>query len=163
MKRVRDDGLVSQGNKDDTLGWIVTEMLVAFHPYFSDEYKPIDKPDNIEVLIRDTRSIIVKAQELDDKLRSAGKFYDLILGQEGAVVEISDVPSPSMQSYVVEGAAPKSPTFLHDSDLVALIVVPGLVKCNILEHGALRPILQQDVVRHAWAFTQLELFTALRT
>jgi hypothetical protein len=158
MQMVRN-GVVRQGNKDLTTGWIVQEMLVAFHPYFADEYKPIDRPENIEVLIRDTRSLILKAQELDDKLRSAEHVYDMILGSDGDVCRISATPSPKMKRY----DDPSDQHTLSDDDFIALIVVPGLVKCVILDNGFVSPLVGKTIVRYARAFTQLDFRKELGT
>lgn len=159
MRRVREEEAVTKDRKIKTTGWLVEEMLVAFHPYFPDEYQPIDHPENIEVLIRDTKFLIVKAQELDHKLRSAQHAYEMILGKEGDVVRISGVPSPKIQSY---SNSPNGVRDLHDDDYIALIVVPGLVKNVVQEPAGAGPQLDKVVRRHAKAFTQTDLFDAIR-
>lgn len=151
MQQVHN-GLVRQDRKDLTTGWIVEEMLVAFHPYFAEEYKPIERADNIEVLIRDTRFLILKAQELDYKLRSAEHVYDMILGSEGDVCRISATPSPKMEGY----HGPSRTRVLRDDDSIALIVVPGLVRCSILDNVFVSPLVSKHMVRYAKAFTQLD-------
>lgn len=133
--------------------WLITEMLVAFHPYFSDAYKPIDQPQNIEVLIRDTRFLILKARELDEKLRSARYVYDLILGRPGKVCEISGVDSPAVQRY-----DPAHSDYLENQSSIALIVVPGVVKYDIEESiYAAEDEVKKVVVRHARAFEHADL------
>lgn len=150
-------GLVKADRYHLITRWLVTEMLVAFHPYFSDSYKPVNQPQNIEVLIRDTRSLILKARELDDKLRSARHVYDLILGREGDVCRISGVPSPAIQSY-----DSSNPVYLNDHSLIGLIVVPGLVKFNLEESiYEADDVLTKSVVRHARAFPQREILAAV--
>lgn len=156
MQRVRD-GLVTQDRKDRTTGRLVEEMLVAFHPYFADEYKPVNRPENIEVLIRDTRFLVLKAQELDDKLRSARHVYDMLIGKDGDVCRISGVPSPKMEHYGVSSDV----RILDDDDFIALIVVPGLVKCVILQKETLAPLVGKTMIRYARAFTQSDLFAAV--
>lgn len=147
------DGLVRPDRFHLITRWLVTEMLVAFHPYFSDTYKPIDKPQNIEVLIRDTRSLIVMARELDYKLRSARHVYDLILGKEGDVCGISGVPSPAIQRYDA-----RDQDWLHDQSTIGLIVVPGLIKFDLEESiYAADDVVNKLIVLHARAFTQTHL------
>lgn len=157
MAQVRN-GLVTQDRRDLVSHRIVKEMLVAFYPYFSDTYNPIDHPDNIEVLIRDTRFLIDRALELDDSLRSARHVYDLILGREGDVCRIRDVPSPAIQRYVVAGNLTGAPDYLDDHSLIGLIVVPGLVRLDLQEslYGD-GDTVTKTVVRRAWAFAQSDL------
>ncbi|POS71018.1 hypothetical protein DHEL01_v210593 [Diaporthe helianthi] len=160
MKRVREQGAVTENRKIKTTGWLVEEMLVAFHPYFTDEYQHTDHPENIEVLIRDTRFLIVKAQELDEKLRSAKYVYEMILDKDGDVARSSSSPSKEMKRYSVhpDGGDGR----LRDDDQIALIVVPGLVKNVIKEHSAgVSPQLTQFVRRRARAFTQIDLTDAI--
>lgn len=160
MRRVREESAVTENRKIKTTGWLVEEMLVAFYPYFPDEYQPIEHPENVEVLIRDTKFLIVKAQELDHKLRSADHAYEMILGKEGDVVRISGVPSPTMQSY---SDRPNGVRDLRDDDGIALIVVPGLAKNVIQEPVGASRWLGKVVRRRARAFTQTELFNAIRS
>ncbi|KKY31815.1 hypothetical protein UCDDA912_g08240 [Diaporthe ampelina] len=163
MDQIRN-GLVHPNRNDIITGWLVTEMLVAFHPYFSDVYKPIDHAQNIEVLIRDTKFLVEKARELDGKLRSARRVYDLILGREGAVCRISGVPSPALQRYVRAGNESRDPDYLDDDSLISLIVVPGLVRLDVTDSiYDDDDTLTRTVVRHARAFAQTDLLAALRT
>ncbi|KAK7734086.1 hypothetical protein SLS63_004371 [Diaporthe eres] len=149
---------------NDRFGWLITEMLVAFHPYFSDAYKPIAQPQNIEVLIRDTRFLIVKARELDERLRSARHLYDLILGKEGEECRISGVESPAIVRYEVARNESRTPIYFDEHTLLALIVVPGLIRFGIEEalYGT-DDTVTKSVVRHARAFAQTDLLEALRT
>lgn len=152
MNMVRS-GLVRPDRVHLITRWLVTEMLVAFHPYFSDTYKPIDKPQNIEVLIRDTRSLIVMARELDNKLRGARHVYDLILGREGDVCGISGVPWPAIQRYDATDQY-----YLQDPSTIGLIVVPGLMKFDIQESiYTADDAVNKSIVLHARAFTQRHL------
>lgn len=165
MQLIRE-GFVTRERRGYDIGWLVTEMLVAFHPYFSDSYKPIDQPQNIEVLLRDTRFLIVKARELDDKLRSARHLYDLILGREGEdqgdVCRISGVESPAVLRYEAAHDQPRPPIYFDEDTLLALIVVPGLIRFGIEEdlYGT-DDKLTKSVVRHARAFAQSDLLLAL--
>lgn len=164
MKHIREGGLVTANMSAEITGGLVTEMLVAFHPYFSDAYKPIDEDQNIEVLIRDTRFLIIKARELDEKLRSARHLYDLILGREGDECRISGVPSPAIQRYETAGNDSGYPYYLDDHSLIALIVVPGLIRFELEEdlYGT-DDRLTKAVVRHARAFAQADILEALRS
>jgi hypothetical protein len=157
MQRVHD-GLVTQGRKD-LMSWrIVQDMLAAFYPYFSDAYKPIQRADKIEVLIRDTRAIILKAQELDSKMRSAEAVYAMMFGQPGNVCQVDASVPPNLELY----DQPALGGVLRDYDSVALIVVPGLLKCCVLENKFVaRGVLAESIVRHARAFTQTEIRTQL--
>ncbi|KAK7721305.1 hypothetical protein SLS64_001601 [Diaporthe eres] len=163
MKLIRE-GLVTQSRRANITGWLITEMLVAFHPYFSDAYKPIAQPQNIEVLIRDTRFLIVKARELDERLRSARHLYDLILGKEGEECRISGVESPAIVRYEVARNESRTPIYFDEHTLLALIVVPGLIRFGIEEalYGT-DDTVTKSVVRHARAFAQTDLLEALRT
>lgn len=157
MAQVRN-GLVTQDRKQLVSQRLVKEMLVAFYPYFSDAYNPITHPENIEVLIRDTRFLIDRALELDHQLRSARNVYDLILGREGDVCRISDVPSPAIQRYVVAGNHTGAPDNLDDHSLIGLIVVPGLVRLELEESMfGDGDALTKTVVRSARAFAQSDL------
>lgn len=161
MQQIRD-GLVKRNRHNLITGWLVTEMLAAFHPYFSDSYKPIDKPQNIEVLIRDTRFLVVKARQLDEKLRSARHMYDLILGRDGEVCRISGVRSPAIQRYEFAGNDSKDPHYFHDDTRIALIVVPGLIRYDLEDElYSTDDKLTRAVVRHAKAFAQTDVFAAL--
>lgn len=156
MDQVRK-GLVKWECYSAVTAGLVAEMLAAFHPYFSDSYKPIDHPENIEVLIRDTRFLVLKARELDAKLRSARYVYDLILGKPGKVCEISGVDSPAVQRY--DSAYP---AYLKDSLSIALIVVPGLVKFDLEESiYADDDEVKKVVVRHARAFEHADLVAVM--
>ncbi|KAG6366136.1 hypothetical protein INS49_000312 [Diaporthe citri] len=132
MQKIRS-GFISERRHLAVTGEIVTEMLVAFHPYFSDAYKPADQPQNIEVLIRDTMFLVAKARELDQRLRSARHLYDLILGREGDECRISGVRSPAIQRYEVAGNNSTYPHYFNDDSLLALIVVPGLIRFDLEE------------------------------
>lgn len=153
MDQVRK-GLVTRTAYNAVTRFLVTEMLVAFHPYFSDTYKPIDQPQNIEVLIRDTRFLIVKARELDEKLRSAQHVYDFTLGKPGKVCEITGVDSPAVQRY-----DPGRPDYLENQSSIALIVVPGVVKYGMEEslYASDDYEIKKVVVRHARAFEGADL------
>lgn len=153
MNRVRN-GLISRDRYRAVTSGLVTEMLVAFHPYFSDAYKPVDQPQNIEVLIRDTRFLIVKARELDQKLRSARHVYDFILGKPGQVCEIGGVDSPAVQRY-----DPARPDSLENQSSIALIVVPGVVKYDMVDSLYVSDDLElkKVVVRCARAFERADL------
>lgn len=153
MNQVRN-GLISRDRYRAVTSGLVTEMLVAFHPYFSDAYKPISQPQNIEVLIRDTRFLIVKARELDEKLRSARHVYDFVLGKPGQVCEISGVDSPAVQRY-----DPARPDNLENQSSIALIVVPGVVKYDMEDslYAADDYELKKVVVRRARAFERADL------
>ncbi|KAJ0113810.1 hypothetical protein J7T55_010054 [Diaporthe amygdali] len=156
MTDIIRNSYVTQERYQKITGWLITEMLVAFYPYFSDAYLPIDQPQNIEVLIRDTKSLILKARELDILMRRADHVYDLFLGTEGHVCQIRGVPSSSMQRYEVMGNSSGSPTYLDDDSVVGLIVVPGLSKFTIASNN----VVNKAVVRHARVFERNDLVAA---
>ncbi|KAG8166756.1 hypothetical protein KVR01_002445 [Diaporthe batatas] len=158
MRRVQEEGAVTDSVQRAVSGWLVEEMLAAFYPYFADEYHPVDHPQNAEVLIRDTLLLVLKAQELDEKLRSARHVYEIVGGKEHYPVQISGVPSPTMQSYPVSRSVAR---VLGDDDDIALIVVPGLVKNIVLQSAGASPQLSKVVRRYAKAFTQMDLFDAI--
>lgn len=161
MQQLRNSRVEHPNLYNDKTGQIVKEMLTAFYPYFSDVYKPIDKPQNILSLIQDTYTLISKARELDEKLRSAGHVYDMILGKTNAVCDITDIPPPAIQRYVLEGSA-RDPDYLDDEE-ISLIVVPGLFKFTIEENlYDIDDTLTKTVVRRARAFAQADLFALLR-
>lgn len=151
------NGLVTQDRYDRITGWLVSEMLLAFQPYFSDAYRPVDNAQNIELLIRDTRSIILKARELDLAMRSANDVYSLILGKEGQVCQIPGVPSPALQNYEVAGNTPGNTTWFYDQSTIGLIVVPGLTRfigADTQQHP------YETMIRRARAFDQSDLVAA---
>ncbi|KAL1876466.1 hypothetical protein Daus18300_002710 [Diaporthe australafricana] len=150
------NGLVTQDRYDRITGWLVSEMLLAFEPYFSDAYRPVDNAQNIELLIRDTRSIILKARELDLAMRSANNVYSLILGSEGQVCQIPRVPPPALQNYEVAGNAPGKTTWFYDQSTIGLIVVPGLIKFI----GGTQEYPYKAMIRRARAFDQSDLVAA---
>lgn len=146
-------------------GWLASEMLVAFHPFFSDVYKPIDNAQNIRALLTDTSFLVRKARELDMKLRSARRVYDLVLGREGDACRIAGVPSPAMQRYArAGGGGAGAPEYLGDDSTVSLIVVPGLVRLDITDSTYdADDTLTRTVVRHARAFAQADVLAAMST